>query len=314
MTDRPLITFALFAYNQEQFIREAVEGAFSQTYSPLEIILSDDCSIDSTFEIMRSMVETYCGPHIVRLNRNNINLGLIGHVNKIFEIVSGELIVVAAGDDISLPNRTSLLVDAYINSGCEALVIHSDAIKIDNCNVECGIFVPQVRHDFILEEMAVSQSIYIGATGAWNRKICREFGGITFTNAYEDLVFGFRAALRDLLVYVESPLVKYRFSSGITARNVQFRFDFPLKISKRIRKLKVLIDVYEQRIVDVENVRGLDIDKKENLKRILLKQIKRIKISHAIYCEKLQFRDIFSKKNILVFLKSLMSEIKYLFR
>ena len=115
-------------------------------------------------------------------------------------------------------------------------------------------------------------------------------------------------------MYVESPLVKYRFSSGITARNVQFRFDFPLKISKRIRKLKVLIDVYEQRIVDVENVRGLDIDKKENLKRILLKQIKRIKISHAIYCEKLQFRDIFSKKNILVFLKSLMSEIKYLFR
>jgi len=30
--DRPLVTFALFAYNQEQYIREAVEGAFSQTY------------------------------------------------------------------------------------------------------------------------------------------------------------------------------------------------------------------------------------------------------------------------------------------
>ena len=44
--DRPLVTFALFAYNQEQYIREAVEGAFSQTYEPLEIILSDDCSSD----------------------------------------------------------------------------------------------------------------------------------------------------------------------------------------------------------------------------------------------------------------------------
>lgn len=51
VTDQPLVTFALFAYNQEQYIREAVEGAFSQTYKPLEIILSDDCSRDRTFEI-----------------------------------------------------------------------------------------------------------------------------------------------------------------------------------------------------------------------------------------------------------------------
>lgn len=41
----PLVTFALFAYNQEKFIREAVEGAFAQTYESLEIILSDDCSV-----------------------------------------------------------------------------------------------------------------------------------------------------------------------------------------------------------------------------------------------------------------------------
>ena len=29
----PLITFALFAYNQEEYIMKAVKGAFSQTYS-----------------------------------------------------------------------------------------------------------------------------------------------------------------------------------------------------------------------------------------------------------------------------------------
>jgi len=43
------VTFALFAYNQEKYIREEVEGAFSQTYQPLEIIWSDDCSSDRTF-------------------------------------------------------------------------------------------------------------------------------------------------------------------------------------------------------------------------------------------------------------------------
>lgn len=47
--DHPLVTFALLAYSQEKYIREAVEGAFAQTYEPLEIILSDDCSSDRTY-------------------------------------------------------------------------------------------------------------------------------------------------------------------------------------------------------------------------------------------------------------------------
>ena len=45
-SSRPLITFALMAYNQEQLIEEAVAGALAQTYSPLEIILSDLISND----------------------------------------------------------------------------------------------------------------------------------------------------------------------------------------------------------------------------------------------------------------------------
>jgi glycosyltransferase involved in cell wall biosynthesis len=51
-SDAPLVTLVLFAYNQEKFIRQAMEGAFAQTYQPLEIIVSDDSSPDGTFAIM----------------------------------------------------------------------------------------------------------------------------------------------------------------------------------------------------------------------------------------------------------------------
>ncbi len=63
--DRPLLTFILLAYNQERYIAEAVEGALGQTYSPLEIILSDDCSGDRTFELMKEAADEYRGPHEV---------------------------------------------------------------------------------------------------------------------------------------------------------------------------------------------------------------------------------------------------------
>lgn len=102
---KPLITFALFAYNQEQYIREAVAGAFSQTYSPLEIILSDDHSSDETFSIMTQMAEQYEGPHEVRLNCNEQNLGIAEHVNRVLELANDDIVVLAAGDDIAFSER-----------------------------------------------------------------------------------------------------------------------------------------------------------------------------------------------------------------
>src|SRR5207248_10197804 len=102
----PLITFAVASFNQKDYIREAIESAFAQSYSPLDIIISDDCSKDETFAIAQSMAAAYKGPHSVRLNRNPSTLGIGAHTNRLMELCRGELIVVAAGDDVSLPNRT----------------------------------------------------------------------------------------------------------------------------------------------------------------------------------------------------------------
>src|SRR6056297_3729012 len=95
-TDRPLVTFAVIAYNQERYIREAIEGAFAQTYHPLEIILSDDCSSDRTYQIMKEMAAAYDGPHKVVLNRNEPNLGVVPHIDRVMNLVRGDFIVVNA--------------------------------------------------------------------------------------------------------------------------------------------------------------------------------------------------------------------------
>ena len=103
---KPTASFVLIAYRQEKFVRAAVEGALAQTYSPLEIVLSDDCSPDGTFEIMKELAAAYKGPHRIILNRNEINLGIAGNFNRAVSLASGKYIVIAAGDDISLPERT----------------------------------------------------------------------------------------------------------------------------------------------------------------------------------------------------------------
>ncbi|HYG27035.1 MAG TPA: glycosyltransferase family A protein, partial [Caulobacteraceae bacterium] len=107
---RPLATFILFAYNQERFVREAIAAALAQDYEPLEIILSDDCSSDRTFDFMQEMAAGYRGPHSVRAARTSRNLGVTQHVLGRGREARGEIVVVAAGDDISKPHRTSRIV------------------------------------------------------------------------------------------------------------------------------------------------------------------------------------------------------------
>ena len=101
--ERPLVSFFVTAYRQERLVRASIEAAFAQTWSPLEILLSDDCSPDGTFAVMQEMAAAYSGPHRVILNRNPKNLGITAHVDRIMELTSGDFVVQNAGDDVADP-------------------------------------------------------------------------------------------------------------------------------------------------------------------------------------------------------------------
>jgi glycosyltransferase involved in cell wall biosynthesis len=125
---RPAVTFALFAYNQEKYVRAAIEGAFAQDFEPLEIILSDDCSSDRTFAIMQEMAAAYTGPHRVTARQERPNAGPVQHLINVARVATGELMVVGAGDDISYPDRVSALHSAWKETGAAGLSSWHDEI------------------------------------------------------------------------------------------------------------------------------------------------------------------------------------------
>ena len=95
--DAPIASILLIAYNQQATIVEAIAGALAQTYSPLEIVVSDDASSDDTWAHMQHAVAGYAGPHRVVLNRNEHNLGIGAHLSRVVELSRGVLLFVAAG-------------------------------------------------------------------------------------------------------------------------------------------------------------------------------------------------------------------------
>jgi glycosyltransferase involved in cell wall biosynthesis len=252
-SEKPLITFALFAYNQERFIREAVEGAFSQTYSPLEIILSDDCSPDRTFEIMEEMVANYSGPHTIVLNRNERNLGLIGHINLVMGMVKGELIVGAAGDDVSLPHRTTKIFQEYFKSKDDAYSIFSNATWIDSKSRKMNLLRKNPVQDDSLKidnyAKKYPPGFVNGATHAWHREVFAFFGPLPNYIWAEDTTIPFRSAILGKILYIHDPLVLYR-RRYINSGNKYF-----IGYSKFIDNRKIALDrrlaTYKCRLEDL---------------------------------------------------------------
>ena len=211
---KPLVTFMVFAYNHEQFVREAVRGALAQTYSPLEIVISDDCSQDRTFEIIEEEVAGYDGPHKIILNRNEENLGTAAHINRLMELAEGELIVAAASDDVSLPTRTEEEVRAWSEGG--AYSIYSNAMVIDENGVDRGAFAESPPAESLPAPIKSWQNIvwygrgFLGCTHAWDRAVFDTFGPLPEGVVSEDLTISFRSALIGEVAYVDKCLVKYR--------------------------------------------------------------------------------------------------------
>jgi hypothetical protein len=213
-TERPLVTFALFAYNQEDYIREAVEGAFAQTYEPLEIILSDDCSTDRTFEIMQEMAAAYRGLHQVRVRRNANNVGTALHVQHVADAMCGELMVVAAGDDVSVPRRTAVLVAEWEAQGRRAVVLHSEALALHEGETEpsrvMGLRFADV--DLIdLEWFSKNRrSPIIAPTAAYSRTLFTSFPPLIGGSLIEDGPMILRGILCGRFRAVRTPLVIVR--------------------------------------------------------------------------------------------------------
>ena len=232
-TDNPLITFALFAYKQEQFVREAVEGAFSQTYEPLEIVLSDDCSPDNTFAIMQEMAAAYKGPHKVILSRNEKNLGLAGHINHVVGLSHGEWIVMASGDDVSFPHRTTDCVNFALAQNdlggvfCRFFEIDPEGRPVGKqwCPaVSKENEVVKGLADRWLPVANNGQLVFAGCSAMWHRKLWTQFGNISDAVAAEDVILGYRAMLAGMGVgYCPSSGVSYRIHSDNMSRGKSVR-------------------------------------------------------------------------------------------
>lgn len=252
--DRPLVTHFLYAYKQEASVGAAIASVLAQTYTPLEIILSDDCSPDGTFAVMQAMAAAYDGPHTIVLNRNPTNLGIGRHAETIMAMARGDFIVESAGDDISLPHRTETLARVWIEFGRRVKYVHSEKQDVD----ADGTLLPLApRRDLLAgvtpRQITAHKYGLIGATAGWDRETVDRFAPIAEVAAFHDYPLAFRAALLGEVAFLPEPLVHY--GTGGVSRHKTQSYGHWYFHGDRIRYLRWDLQFHQSYRRDLDRVR-----------------------------------------------------------
>jgi glycosyltransferase involved in cell wall biosynthesis len=104
---KPLISVIIPVYNGEKFITEAIESCLSQTYNNLEIIVIDDGSTDQSGKVVNAY------PMVQYFHRSNS--GVASARNFAINKANGSYITFLDADDIMMPNRVELQLQALLN-------------------------------------------------------------------------------------------------------------------------------------------------------------------------------------------------------
>ena len=231
MSNLPKLSYVLLTYNRERYIQSALESAFAQEYDgELEYIISDDCSTDNTFKIIRDSVAEYKGNRKVIVIQTPRNMHLAGNINYALKYASGDFVIRADDDDISCRNRCALIgaaVQKYPNcsfvlgswrafSDREEMISKYQALNAYTSNKNFRVIDVGITGDMSSEDWNYNHQ-------AWSRKVYVEFGPLSeklyFLEDYVALlravVLGNGVLTNSLFAYIRKGEAQMSTSNGM---------------------------------------------------------------------------------------------------
>ncbi|MCE6987781.1 glycosyltransferase [Dyadobacter sp. CY323] len=122
----PLVSIALCVYNGSKFLRQQLDTLVGQRYPNLEIIAVDDCSRDTSREILQEYEQRF---PFLKIYENEANLGYVKNFEKAISLCSGEYIALSDQDDTWDLDKIRIMVE---NIGTHKLVYHDSRFMEDS--------------------------------------------------------------------------------------------------------------------------------------------------------------------------------------
>ena len=225
------VSIILLAYNQQQFIKEALISLVNQDLDNLEIVISDDSSTDNTWTIINDFYRNFKGNKKLIINRNHENIGVIGNFTKAVSLSSGDVIFIAHGDDVSMQNRCSRCLEEWDKFGNVPDLMATDAYDMKISGEIIGIKKTDDLQKWDIDKWINSRPYIFGASHMVTKRLL-QIGNLDLRLPFEDQCLLFRSLLMGGAVRVSLPLIKHR-QGGISQQRKNYSYQ--IKIDRLIK-------------------------------------------------------------------------------
>ena len=135
-SEKPLVSIIMNCYNSDQFLKEAIESAYSQTYLNWEIVFWDNASSDNSANIAKSYDDR------IKYYSTSETSSLGDARNLAMKKVSGKYVTFLDCDDLFLPEKLQKQVD--LMEALKLPLCYGSSIIINESGVE--IKRPKVKN------------------------------------------------------------------------------------------------------------------------------------------------------------------------
>lgn len=167
---KPKLSVLMPVYNAEPFLQQAIESILNQTFTDFEFLIIDDCSTDTSLQIINSYNDKR-----IRVINHKTNQGLIATLNEGIGLAKAPLIARMDADDISRPMRFEKQL-SYLNTHAETVALGTEATVISADN---RILYEQVvlKDDFALKRLLAVACPLVHGSVIFNRSAVLKAGG-----------------------------------------------------------------------------------------------------------------------------------------
>jgi glycosyltransferase involved in cell wall biosynthesis len=144
MNNKPLVTVLVATYNQESVVEQALRSIQTQSYTELEILVSDDCSSDRTRQVIERVARE---DSRFRCFFQEKNLGITSNYNFLASRASGEFVSIFAGDDIMMPEKIEKQIKRLVLDSCASFCHHAVELLDGDSGTSLGVLTHKYVND-----------------------------------------------------------------------------------------------------------------------------------------------------------------------
>ena len=196
----------------ESYIEKTIKSVINQTYTNWELLIIDDCSTDSTCDIVNKFAKE---DSRIKLYRNKKNLGVAATRNIGFELALGSYIALLDSDDIWLEDKLSKQIGIMVLNNID-ISYCSYRIIDENGKKKCKDFLVPISTDY---DEALYRLVLSCSTVVMSRKVIENHRFNTNVGL-EDFLFWLQLLKENYTMFgIVEILAEYRIRRGARSSN-----------------------------------------------------------------------------------------------